>query len=98
MSERESVRLLFESAMMNARAVISAMNTTEDKVGARKLVLKTAHFHKLCKREWELSAGRGALNVNVSPEPVGRTLGCDHLWEGAKFSDVKRVNFRSVSL
>lgn len=27
MSARERVRLLFESAMMNARAVISAMNT-----------------------------------------------------------------------
>lgn len=30
MSARESVRRLFESAMMNARAVISAMKTSSD--------------------------------------------------------------------
>lgn len=54
-SERESVRRLLESAMMNARAVISSMNTTvyED---LRGIIHKnTAHSHKPCRTRSGLS-------------------------------------------
>ena len=40
MSERERVRLLFESAMIKARAVISAINTFSLVVRTRKRCLK----------------------------------------------------------
>lgn len=56
-SARDNVRRLLESAMMNARAVISAMKTTQSVVVSTHFPRegrRETDFHRPCRRVWEL--------------------------------------------
>lgn len=81
MSERESVLRLFESAMMNARAVISEMKTSRQKLLSlvSERLVKQTHFRKPCKTRSGLGTMRGQVSYTPSSCEV-HTIRCYHLW------------------
>ena len=78
MSERESVRRLFESAMMNARAVISDMNTDPARLASTPARKERTHFHRPCRRGWALRDEPGHQCSSRSRQPIP-TVRCNHL-------------------
>ena len=57
-SARDKVRRLLESATMNARPVISAMNTRFhwSDLSLTGVLFNNTYFRKLCRTRWELNA------------------------------------------
>lgn len=75
MSARESVRRLSASAMMNARAVISAMNTAHSHYLCSAVSERRTHSRRLCRRELAL----GVRERRDSSQYMRHTVRRDHL-------------------
>lgn len=85
MSERESVRRLFESAIMNARAVISDIKTNHrDQMRSKTNKRDDTDFHKPCKRGWVLDTDnvvnqwKSQLNVKHLYRPQQSSTTTNH--------------------
>ena len=74
MSARDSVRRLLESAIMNARAVISAMKTAHLIRAWTRTRRNAAHFHRLYRIIWGHLL-QSSVSAHQPDEPSDTTRG-----------------------